>query len=196
MVPRAELKVGTGLTLDQMKSLPKSARESLYNDIKGLRKIYKAVNYSAVYGVGARKLSQTLGIKEKQAKEILDAYWKRNWAVEKIAKSRRVREFEGEKWIYNDVSGFWHELRYEKDRWSTTNQSTGVFVFDTFVALVKKRGEKVIAQFHDEVVIDSSDPDQTAKVLNECQVALNKKLKLNIPIYIDYAVGDNYAEIH
>jgi len=165
-------------------------------DLKALRKNYKAANYSAVYGVGAKKLARTLGIGEMQAKGILDAYWDRNWAVGKVAESRRVREFDGEKWIYNDVSKFWYELRYEKDRWSTTNQSTGVFVFDTFVALLKKNGIRVIAQFHDEVVIDTDDTDAVTKTLGDCKVLLNQKLKLNVPIDIDYAIGDNYAEIH
>lgn len=165
-------------------------------DLKAIRKNYKAANYSAVYGVGAKKLARTLDIKETQAKAILDAYWNRNWAVEKVAASRRVREFEGEKWIYNDVSKFWHELRYDKDRWSTTNQSTGVFVFDTFVALLKKKGVRVIGQFHDEVIIDSDNPERDTAILDECKVLLNEKLKLNVPLDIDYAIGDNYAEIH
>ena len=165
-------------------------------DLKPIRKNYKAANYSAVYGVGAKKLARTLGIKEMQAKGILDAYWKRNWAVEEVAKSRRVRSFEGENWIYNDVSGFWHELRYDKDRWSTTNQSTGVFVFDTFVALLKRNGVRVVGQFHDEVVIDSTNPEADIKTLEQCKVLLNEKLKLNVPLDIDYEVGDNYAEIH
>ena len=107
-----------------------------------------------------------------------------------------MREIKGENWIFNDVSGFWHSLRSQKDRWSTTNQSTGVYCFDQFVMLVKEAGEKVIGQFHDEVVVATDNTERTERVLLECKDKLNDKMKLNVPLGIDYATGNNYSEIH
>ena len=165
-------------------------------NLGSVRKGYKAANYACVYGVGPATLSRTTGLPQGEAKKLIEAYWGRNWAVQKIAETRKVREIKGEAWIYNEVSGFWHSLRSEKDRWSTTNQSTGVYCFDQYVMLVKAAGEKVIGQFHDEVIVATDDHKRTERVLLECKDKLNDKMKLNVPLGVDYAVGKNYAEIH
>ena len=165
-------------------------------NLGSIRKGYKAANYACVYGVGPATLSRTTGLPQGEAKKLIEAYWGRNWAVQKIAETRKVREINGEAWILNEVSGFWHSLRSDKDRWSTTNQSTGVYCFDQYVMLVKAAGEKVIGQFHDEVAIATDDYKRTERVLLECKDKLNEKIKLNVPLGIDYAVGNNYAEIH
>jgi len=165
-------------------------------NLGSIRKGYKAANYACVYGVGAATLSRQTGLKTSASQALIKAYWGRNWAVEKIAETRKVREIKGEKWILNEVSGFWHNLRSEKDRWSTTNQSTGVYCFDQFVMLVKAAGEKVIGQFHDEIIVATDDKDKTERVLAESKDKLNHKMKLNVPLGVDYAAGNNYAEIH
>jgi DNA polymerase I-like protein with 3'-5' exonuclease and polymerase domains len=165
-------------------------------NLGSIRKGYKAANYACVYGVGPATLSRTTGLPQGEAKKLIEAYWGRNWAVQKIAETRKVREINGEAWILNEVSGFWHSLRSDKDRWSTTNQSTGVYCFDQYVMLVKAAGEKVIGQFHDEVIVATDDYKRTERVLLECKDKLNEKIKLNVPLGIDYAVGNNYAEIH
>jgi len=165
-------------------------------NLGSIRKGYKAANYASVYGVGPATLSRATKLSQGDAKKLIVAYWQRNWAVEKIAETRKVRELNGESWIYNEVSGFWHSLRSEKDRWSTTNQSTGVYCFDQFVKLVKAAGEKVIGQFHDEVIVATDDKERTERVLLDCKDKLNDLMKLNVPLGIDYAVGNNYAEIH
>ena len=165
-------------------------------NLGSIRKGYKAANYACVYGVGASTLSRATGLKVMAAKKLITAYWGRNWAVEKIAETRKVRKIGDESWIYNDVSGFWHSLRSEKDRWSTTNQSTGVYCFDQYVKLVKEAGEKVIGQFHDEVIVETDDHKRTERVLLECKDKLNTIIQLNVPLDVDYAVGNSYKDIH
>jgi hypothetical protein len=167
--------------------------------IKPIRKRFKATNYSAVYGVGAPKLARELGIKEKEAKKLLDAYWERNWSVKKVAESQEVRVIGGEMWLKNPVSGFYHLLRYKKDVFSTLNQSTGVYCFDTWVAYVRSRGVQVVAQFHDEIVLvekDGLNTDHVVEQLNQAIEKTNQKLKLNVPLGIDVKVGKCYAEVH
>ena len=52
--------------------------------LKALRKNYKVVNYSATYGVGKQTLARNTGMSESEAQTLLDAFWSRNWAVEKV----------------------------------------------------------------------------------------------------------------
>ena len=166
--------------------------------LKSLRKNYKVVNYSATYGVGAAKLARETGMKQKEAKKLLEAFWSRNWAIEKVASKLQTRElFEG-MWLKNPVSGFWHSLRSDKDRFSTLNQSTGVFCFDTWVALCRKNGIKCIGQFHDEVIalVKKGEEGTVEKIMHDAAIKLNEKVNLNVPLGTDVQFGNTYADIH
>ena len=166
--------------------------------LKALRKNYKVVNYSSTYGVGASKLARETGMSVKEAKTLLDAFWSRNWSVEAVAKSLRVRELFGSMWLYNPVSHFWYALRSDKDRFSTLNQGTGVFCFDTWVALCRKNGVQTIGQFHDEIValVEDGKQEEVAAIMHGAAQKLNEKVKLNVPLGCDAQFGKTYASIH
>lgn len=166
--------------------------------LKALRKNYKVVNYSATYGIGAAKLARGTGMSVKEAKALLDAFWSRNWSVEAVAKSLRVRELFGSMWLYNPVSHFWYALRSDKDRFSTLNQGTGVFCFDTWVALCRKNGIKTIGQFHDEIIalVEDGKQDEVVAIMHGAAAKLNEKVKLNVPLGCDAQFGKTYASIH
>ena len=137
-------------------------------------------------------------MKRGEAKQLLEAFWSRNWAIEKVASKLQTRElFEG-MWLKNPVSGFWHSLRSDKDRFSTLNQSTGVFCFDTWVALCRKNGIKCVGQFHDEVIalVKKGEEGTVEKIMHEAAIQLNDKVKLNVPLGTDVQFGNTYADIH
>ena len=167
-------------------------------DLKSLRKNYKVVNYSATYGVGASKLSRETGMSVEEATVLLDAYWKRNWSVKEFAESQPIRHIGGDMWIQNPVSKFWHSLRYEKDAFSTINQSTGSYCFDNWVAYYRTQRTNIVGQFHDESinVVRKGEEKEHTSVLNWAVSKLNEKLKLNVELGIDVQYGNNYAEIH
>lgn len=167
-------------------------------DLKKLRKAYKVVNYSATYGVGAPKLARETGMSERDAKKLLNAFWQRNWAIEKVAGGLRVRELFGTMWLQNPVSKFWYQLRSDKDRFSTLNQGTGVFCFDNWVALCRRNGVKTIGQFHDEVIalVEKGLEDDTKHIMTEAVAKLNGRLNLNVPLGTDVQFGNTYADIH
>lgn len=166
--------------------------------LTALRKKYKAANYACVYGVRETTLSRSTGLSKRECKKLIDAYWERNWAVKKAAEAQKVRTIGDEMWILNPVSGFWHNLRYEKDRWSTINQSTGVACFDNWVAVIKKNGIRVIAQFHDEIVaqVVEGKQEETKDILKAAIAVVNNKLKLNVDLDVDVQFGKSYEEIH
>ena len=166
--------------------------------IDSLRKSYKEVNYSATYGVGVETLSRNSGLRKKDAKVLLEAFWSRNWAVEKVAKNVQTRELFGSMWLKNPVSGFWYSLRSDKDRFSTLNQGTGVYCFDTWVALCRKNGIRSIGQFHDEIIalVKKGDEEQVEQIMHNAAVKLNDKVKLNVPLGTDVQFGGTYADIH
>jgi len=168
------------------------------SSLKSLRKNYKVVNYSATYGVGAAKLSRETGMSVSEASALLDAYWERNWAVKQFAEDQKIRKIDGEMWVQNPVSKFWHNLRYEKDAFSTINQSTGAYCFDKWVAIYRTKRGNIIGQFHDESInlVKKGDESEHTNTLLWAIEKLNEQLKLNVDLGIDVQYGQRYSEIH
>ena len=172
-------------------------KEKLYERIKSIRKAYKPVNYSAVYGIGVPKLSRETGKSRAEAGKLLSAYWERNWAVKKVAEEQYVKEVGGYMWLKNPVSGFYYELRFDKDRFSTLNQGTGVYLFDSWLARAKGLGYMGQLQFHDETGAGGvTNKTHTEVVLKKAIEKLNKDLTLNVRLDVDVKFGKNYAEVH
>ena len=166
--------------------------------LKAVRKNYKAANYASIYGVGGLKLSRTLGIPKNEAQALIDAYWERNWSIKKFSEEQTIRKIGGEMWVLNPVSKFWISLRYEKDVFSSVNQSTGVFCFDSWLAQCWVRGLKPSLQMHDEGgwLVKVGEEDSTRSLLKEAIDAVNKKVQLNVQLDVDIKFGNSYAETH
>ena len=192
--PHLDLALHAGVITQEDIDMHNSGERSL----KALRKNYKVVNYSATYGVGAATLSRTTGMPSKDCKVLLDAFWSRNWSVEKVASTVRTSTFFDGMWLQNPVSKFWYSLRSEKDRFSTLNQGTGVFCFDSWVSLCRKNGIETVGQFHDEIiaVVKKGEEDATKNVMEGAIEILNEELKLNVPLGVDAQFGTTYADIH
>ena len=167
-------------------------------ELKALRKNFKVVNYSATYGVGSPKLSRTTGLSIPEAQKLLDAYWERNWSVKKFSEDQKIRKINGEMWVQNPVSKFWHSLRYEKDVFSTLNQSTGAYCFDKWVAYYRTRRPNIIGQFHDESInlVKKGEEDAHSSALTWAIKKLNEDLKLNVDLGIDIQYGQRYSDVH
>ena len=167
-------------------------------NLSKIRKIYKVVNYSSVYGIGALKLAKDLKITLLEAKKLLKAYWKRNWSVKKVSEDFIVKRVGDQDWLFNPVSKFYYSLRAEKDKFSTANQGTGVYVFDNWVREVLKRRNQLTFQMHDEILLEvkKNKVDDVLPILGDAMKAVNNKLKLNVEIKVDSKDGSNYAECH
>jgi hypothetical protein len=165
---------------------------------KLIRAKAKQVNFSAIYGVGAPTLSRNMGITKKEAQTFIDAYWKRNWAVKEVAESLQIKHIGAQMWLFNPVSKFWYSLRAEKDKFSTLNQGTAVYVFDKYVENAIKLGIIPIKQIHDEFStnIFPENKEKTTQLLKLAIQKVNEELKLNVTISASIDYGNNYANCH
>jgi len=170
--------------------------------IKKKRGTAKSTNFSATYGAGGPKIAETAKVSLEEGMKLHAIYWKRNWAVKQIAEDCTVKVVRGQKWLYNPLSGFWLFLKAEKDRFSTLNQNSGVFVFDNWLYQVRERlnelGIYVCLQYHDELLVwcKKEHEETVVKLLKESMAVVNEIIKLNIEINISIDVGTNYAECH
>lgn len=166
--------------------------------VKSIRKVYKSVNYACVYGAGGPRVAITAGVSERKGYELVEAYWKRNWSVKAIAEDQKVKTCNGSKWLYNPVSKLWYSLRAEKDRFSTLNQGTGVYCFDTWIKNFRKKRPQLTGQMHDEVIlcIKKGHREQCEKLLKQAIKETNEELKLNRELDCSVDFGDRYSDIH
>jgi len=173
-----------------------------YKEIKNIRTDAKTVNFSATYGAGPAKIAETLKKPLEAGKLLHETYWKRNAAIKKTADACVVKTFYKQKWLYNPVSGFWMFLKEDKDKFSTLNQSTGVYVFDTWVRkcreFLKEYNIKICMQYHDEILLYCKAEQKTIvePLLKQAMKETNVDLNLNVEIGISVDWGTNYAECH
>ena len=181
-----------------MQDLSPEDQKKLFKQLTALRKKAKVVTYSATYGVGKAKLARSSGMTQLEAQELLESFWELNWAVKQFAADQKIRTINGQMWVKNPVNNFWYSLRYEKDVFSTLNQSTGAYCFDQWVAHYLTKRPNIIGQFHDESInrIKIGEEKEHEEVLRWAIDKVNEKLKLNVKLDIDVQFGLKYADIH
>jgi hypothetical protein len=183
--------------LDSRKDL--SAEENLeFANLKKIRGKAKVVNFSGIYGAGPPKIALTTGMSLQEATLLHKIYWDRNKSVKQIANDAVTKVIRNQMWLYNPVSSFWYSLRQPKDKFSTLNQGTGVYCFDTNVRNIRQTGIKISLQYHDEIgfAFLKTEEESIKAKLNMAIVKTNEQLKLNVPLGISIDIGDNYAEAH
>jgi len=195
--------IEANIEIDKDYLLPQTQEvKDRYSVIKKIRFSAKTVNFSCVYGAGPAKISIVLKSDLAFAKKLHTIYWSRNRAVKKTADACTVIKVKGQKWLYNPISGLWMFLKAEKDRFSTLNQSSGVFVFDTWVMKVREKlkpyGIAILLQYHDEImsVFAKGSENTVGAILRQCMQEVNADLKLNVEIKISVQYGKDYGECH
>jgi len=158
----------------------------------------KTTNYASTYGAGAQTIARGAEATLEEGEALHKAYWDRNWSLKAIADDQTTKNVNGKLWLHNPVSGLYYELRSKKDIFSTLNQGTGTYCFDMWVMEILKRTKTLLAQFHDEVILDvpCAYREGITKLLKECVKEVNKKLNLNRELDVDVDFGKTYAEIH
>lgn len=175
-----------------------SENSKKYHEIEAKRFLAKTTNFASVYGAGPPKIAKTTGMSLEEAQLLHKIYWMRNKAVKSVAANIKVKEIDGQMWCFNPVSKFWYSLRVEKDVFSVINQSTGVYIFDSFIRKVREKGLIIRLQYHDEILIylRITEKDLVENILNTSIEEINNEIRLNVPLGISLSFGENYAMVH
>lgn len=171
---------------------------TVYKNIDGIRYKSKTTNFSATYKVGKATLSRNSGLSLKESEKLLNIYWERNKAILDVENSLKIKQIGSQMWLLNPVSKFWYSLRAEKDKFSTLNQGTAVFVFDKYVYYSMKEGITPIFQVHDEFTTNVliEEEEETKIKLQKAIQKVNEELKLNVQIGASIDFGINYKQCH
>lgn len=173
------------------------------------RTIAKTVNFGLLYGMGSKKLSDTLGITTKEAKEIIDRYFETFPSVKgyfsgivQTAKEQGYVETLLGRRRYFDFASATPMLKaaYEREAVNTVFQGSASdlikLAMNRIDALIQTEnlGAKMLLQIHDELIfeVDEGEVDTLAR----CFVQVMESIyALKIPLKTSMNIGNHWGEL-
>jgi DNA polymerase-1 len=182
------------------------------NDVTpGMRRKAKEVNFGIIYGIGAFGLSNRLEIKNSEAKDIIERYFREYPKVKEYME--RTKKFAHENGYVETLLGrrrYLYQInnqnasaRAEDERAAINMPIQGtaadmikIAMVNIYNEFVKNKYEsRMILQVHDELVFDvkKSETEEVKKVVKD---KMENAIKLNVPIQVEVGTGDSWFEAH
>ncbi len=176
------------------------------------RRNAKTVNFSIIYGAGATNVSQQLGIKRSEAKELIDTYFQQynglkrymDDTVESARETGYVKTLLGRRRYLRDIDSRNSLARSNAERVAINTPIQGTAADLIKVAMInihralldKKLDTKMILQVHDELVFDvpTSELETVKPIIYDLMT--NAIPNLKVPILVEMGVGKNWLEAH
>ena len=171
----------------------------------------KMVNFGIIYGISAFGLSQRLGIKRGEAKDIIDSYFQQypkvkdymDLSIEKAREKGFVQTIMGRKRILNDINSRNAVVRGYAERNAINAPIQGSAADIIKLAMIhvqnafQEQGfkSKMLLQVHDELVFDIhlSELEILKPLITE---KMEKAVKLSVPLDVEAGIGSNWLEAH
>lgn len=176
------------------------------------RRAAKTVNFSIIYGAGATNLSNQLGIKRSEAKELIENYFRQYHGLKKYMentvefarKHGYVETLLGRRRYLRDIDSRNGMMRSMSERIAINTPIQGTAADLIKIAMVNiwralQAGgfqSKMILQVHDELVFDvrKDELEQLLPMIKEKMSTAMPTLK--VPILVETGVGENWLEAH
>lgn len=184
---------------------------SLADVTKEMRAKAKAVNFGIIYGQSAFGLAENLHISRTEAKEIIDAYFKRYPGIKlymdnNIAYARAngyVETLMGRKRYLPDITSGNATVRgfAERNAINAPIQGSAADIIkkamiDIHAALENNALQtKMILQVHDELVFDVFIPEKE-RIMALVKEKMEHAVELSVPLLTEMNTGKNWLEAH
>ena len=179
--------------------------------IPEMRRTAKIVNFGLLYGAGPFRMSQELGIPQKEAKVIIETYFDRYSGIKKYIESivekardkQYVQTMLGRRRPVWDIDSKNHLHREAAKRMAINMPIQGTnaeMIKLAMVAIqkklkVEKMKSKMVLQIHDELVFEV--PLGELEILQSIVIKkMEKALPLSVPIVVDCGHGKSWYEAH
>jgi len=176
-----------------------------------MRRIAKAVNFGIIYGMGARKLGEELGIDLKTAKKYISVYYERYQGVARYRqemieiahKNGYVSTLFNRRRYLPDINHGNHVIRAEAERMAinTPIQGTAADLIKMAMINIYQRlnqecsRSKMLLQVHDELVFEIPEEELDTVVLM-IKDKMESVYALRVPLKVDINIGKNWEEAH
>ena len=176
-----------------------------------MRRTAKVVNFGIMYGAGAFRISQELGISRKEATLLIENYFNQypgiqNYIDSTCSKAREKKYVEtilGRKrpiWDANSDNGL---RRQAAERMAINMPIQGSAAEMIKLAMINIHREitkmhlrsKLVLQIHDELIFEfpNEEEDTLVKMVVD---KMENALELSVPIIVDYGIGNSWYEAH
>jgi len=173
------------------------------------RGVAKTVNFGLLYGMGQKKLSDTLGITTKEAKTIIEKYFesfpsvktyfrsivddsKEFGYVETLLKRRRYFDYE------NATPMF--KAAYERESVNSLFQGSAADLIKLSMNKIhqviedERLNAKMLLQIHDELIFEVNE-DEAEVLGSRFKGIMEDIMELNIPLKASMNIGDKWSEL-
>ena len=171
------------------------------------RSIAKAVNFGLIYGMGARKLSQTVNVPLKEAKEYIKRYFDSFPTVKEYLSS--IQNQAEEKGYVKTLLGRRRYFDFKRanpmQKASFLREAPNTVFQGSAADLIKmamneidreldKTQGKMLLQIHDELIFEVKD-EFTKEFSSKAKNIMESIYKLNIPIKCSLNIADNWGDL-
>lgn len=178
-------------------------------DADAKRGVAKTVNFGLLYGMGQKKLSDTLGITTKEAKEIIEKYFesfptvktyfrsivdssKEYGYVETLLKRRRYFDYENATPMFRAA--------YDRESVNSVFQGSASDLIKLSMNKIHKvikdenLNAKMLLQIHDELIFEVNAEEAEA-LGNRFREIMEDIMELNIPLKASMNIGDHWGQL-
>ena len=171
------------------------------------RGIAKSINFGLLYGMGARKLSQTINVSQKEAKSYIDNYFKSFSTVrsylESISDSAKetgfVETLLGRRRYFDFENANAMQLSmYEREAVNTRFQGSAADLIK--LSMNKIRSEildedsKLLLQIHDELIFEVKDV-KVKEFTKKATAIMQSIYRLKVKLEVSASIGKNWGEL-
>lgn len=175
------------------------------DEAKEKRGIAKSINFGLLYGMGARKLSQTLGISQAEAKGYIENYFKSFSTVKEYLKSisdsakelgyvdtllGRRRYFD-----WKNANGMQIPM-YEREAVNTRFQGSASDLIKLSMLKIQNelKDSKMLLQIHDELIFEVKE-EYAEEFAQKVATIMKNIYDLKVKLDVSVSIGKNWGEL-
>ena len=176
-----------------------------------MRRTAKIVNFGVMYGAGPYRLSQELGIPMVESKKIITSYFDRYSGIKDYIentidfarKNKYVKTILGRRRYCYDILNDNQRIRSAVERAAINMPIQGTAAELIKIAMISihkniitnNLKSKMILQVHDELIFET--PQEEVDQLKQMVLyEMENAMKLNVPLVVDYGIGDSWLSAH
>ncbi|WP_456479975.1 DNA polymerase I [Nautilia sp.] len=169
---------------------------------KEYRPVAKSINFGLIYGMGPKKLSETINVSTKEAKEFIEKYFasfptvktflentkieaREKGYVETLLKRRRFFDFA--------AANARTLANFEREAVNTIFQGSAADIIKKAMIEIKKRfpKAKMLLQIHDELIFEINSREEAY----EYKKIMQNVFKLEVPLKVGISFGKRWGEL-
>ena len=175
---------------------------------KEKRSIAKSINFGLLYGMGSKKLGDTLGISSKEAKVYIESYFKAFKSVKDYLKSIEdsahvngyIKTLLNRKRLFDfESANAMVKAAYLREAVNTMFQGSAADLIKLSMVKIDKKYKnndnmRMLLQIHDELIFEVKE-DISDEIIEDLKQIMENIYELNVPLKVSIAKGKSWQKL-